>query len=411
MTKRKSFISFLITCCLMLSSLFVFTACGEDEPHKHEFSSAWSSNALYHWHASTCEHSDEVSDKARHDAGSWRTDDNQHWLVCSTCGYELSERENHTYENFVCECGKTSEDAAVRLITPNGQIEYFGGLTQEAINAAEEDSNFLLLKDLTITAALSVDKNITIDFNGHTVTAYNETDNRTLMAGGFDIAYRTSGARLSLYNGTLKTQKWGAWIQNGGYLLVGKDFTIHANTALLTNANAVTVVEQGSQVDIEGTVEVEGETFCVSGNGSVGDGGVTINVNDGARVIGGSAGIYMPNEGFLNIGAATVSGQTAVYIKAGNTTINGATLVANGKQADYVCRTNGADPTGDAIVLDSMGYPGGQPPKLTIVSAEITSENGVAIAIYKVNDNEYEFSNETGYEPKIEVLVNVTPVE
>ena len=40
--------------------------------HVHTFSSAWSTDASKHWHAATCEHTDEVSDKAEHSFGEWK---------------------------------------------------------------------------------------------------------------------------------------------------------------------------------------------------------------------------------------------------------------------------------------------------------------------------------------------------
>ena len=41
-----------------------FAAC---DAHKHTFSQDWTSDETYHWHAATCEHADEVSDKAEHE--------------------------------------------------------------------------------------------------------------------------------------------------------------------------------------------------------------------------------------------------------------------------------------------------------------------------------------------------------
>ena len=38
-------------------------------PHTHKYASTWSYDGTYHWHASTCGHTDAVSDKERHDFG------------------------------------------------------------------------------------------------------------------------------------------------------------------------------------------------------------------------------------------------------------------------------------------------------------------------------------------------------
>ena len=67
--------------------------------HTHTFSSAWSGNDTHHWHAASCEHTDEVSDFEAH---TWQDG------VCTIC-----ERvhEDHRYENGACTvCKKTHED-------------------------------------------------------------------------------------------------------------------------------------------------------------------------------------------------------------------------------------------------------------------------------------------------------------
>lgn len=51
---------------------FSMTACksscsgGQEPEHVHTFATEWESNATEHWHKATCEHTDEVSDKAAH---------------------------------------------------------------------------------------------------------------------------------------------------------------------------------------------------------------------------------------------------------------------------------------------------------------------------------------------------------
>ena len=46
-----------------------WSVCGSEQPskpHTHSFSDAWSHDVTYHWHAATCEHTNEVKDKAAH---------------------------------------------------------------------------------------------------------------------------------------------------------------------------------------------------------------------------------------------------------------------------------------------------------------------------------------------------------
>ena len=113
----------------------------------HTFSDAWSKDDTYHWHAATCGHTDEISEKAEHswDDGvitkqptctedgvmtytctvcektktadipatghtfseDWSYDDDYHWHA-ATCGDtdEVSGKAEHTWDNGVCSvCG------------------------------------------------------------------------------------------------------------------------------------------------------------------------------------------------------------------------------------------------------------------------------------------------------------------
>ena len=78
----KKFIS-LIVC--LLACVFIFSACSKDEPvdepHTHTYSDKWSFDQTYHWHAATCEHTDEVYGKSEHTIVNG---------VCSVCGNAIS---------------------------------------------------------------------------------------------------------------------------------------------------------------------------------------------------------------------------------------------------------------------------------------------------------------------------------
>ena len=93
--KKLVFFSFAI---LALTSL---VGCGStvQPPHAHTFSKEWSSDAEYHWHAATCEHTDLIKDKEAHkwDDGeridpSLGSEDIFVEYTCTVCGYK--KREN-----------------------------------------------------------------------------------------------------------------------------------------------------------------------------------------------------------------------------------------------------------------------------------------------------------------------------
>ena len=73
---KRKIVSILASFCIA-GSAFAFVGCG----HEHTFAEDWSKDATHHWHAATCEHTEEKSDYAEHDY----TDDAD--STCDTCGY------------------------------------------------------------------------------------------------------------------------------------------------------------------------------------------------------------------------------------------------------------------------------------------------------------------------------------
>ena len=66
--------------------------------HEHTFSSDWSKDATYHWHAATCEHTDQVSGKAEHTWNSGEvttpateTTEGVKTYTCTVCGQTKTE--------------------------------------------------------------------------------------------------------------------------------------------------------------------------------------------------------------------------------------------------------------------------------------------------------------------------------
>lgn len=73
---KKKIIAGLAMSFCFAAVMGIVSACGS---HTHTFADQWATDATYHWHAATCEHKDEVSDKDEH-AFTGNT--------CSVCGYE-----------------------------------------------------------------------------------------------------------------------------------------------------------------------------------------------------------------------------------------------------------------------------------------------------------------------------------
>ena len=115
--------------------------------HTHKFATDWTKDETYHWHAATCEHTTEVSGKAKHSFGDWivtkdpteeaegskertctvcgykatevieklahthkfaeewTSDSSGHWHA-ATCGHDVTDsKAEHQYTDGICECG------------------------------------------------------------------------------------------------------------------------------------------------------------------------------------------------------------------------------------------------------------------------------------------------------------------
>ncbi len=90
MKKHNLIFSIVTSFCLVLSAMFILTACGG---HKHSFASEWTYDTEYHWHSCTDKDCTEKSEYKKHDYSS-DTDP-----TCDTCGYERTFAEN----NIICE--------------------------------------------------------------------------------------------------------------------------------------------------------------------------------------------------------------------------------------------------------------------------------------------------------------------
>ena len=101
------------------------------EVHEHTFAEEWSSDETNHWHAATCEHKDEVIDRAEHTFGDWITTkepteeaEGSREQSCTVCEYTVSEviaKLEHTHKFATdwtkdetnhwkeCECGEKKD--------------------------------------------------------------------------------------------------------------------------------------------------------------------------------------------------------------------------------------------------------------------------------------------------------------
>ncbi len=301
--------------------------------------------------------------------------DNNNRIVISG-GTFSSDVTEYCVENYVTEKNdgntytvKPLKDVAVAQI---GE-KYYKSLTDAYAGANDsQNTEIILLKDYTIDKFIEIKKPIILNLGGNVLTS---------RSSGFDV-YKN----FTIKNGTLNTATWGVWTQNENVAFtLESDATINADCDTeLTNAAGVIAV-QGAVVNIKGTVTAK-HNFAVSGNGKAGWGNVKINIADKANIstTEDAPALYFPNTTSLNITGGTIIGGTGVYIKSGDVNISGGNITGNGPRVSYKFYGNGANSTGDALVVEKCKYPGGAP-EITITGGMFKSVNANAIGSYVGN--------------------------
>lgn len=278
-----------------------------------------------------------------------------------------------------------SFDAMVNL--SDGSVVYFNTLTQALNNYA----TVKLARDVSVTNAINLSGNRTIDFNGYDLTS---SADKAFDLTGFvtpikevDISFTNSGRDKSVITG-------GIDIVSQNYIFtftLGKNVEVRDNNPLFLQGNGndgcITANIYGSLV-----VEVESgeaEYAAIQGNGQAQYAGTVINIYDGALVDGNgnSAAIYHPQNGILNVYGGTVTGETGIYMKSGTLNISGGTISGTGEKAAYQYNGSGFVSTGEALVVDNCIYPGGVP-EVKITDGEFISTYADPIGSYKKSDDQ-----------------------
>ncbi|MBO5494826.1 MAG: hypothetical protein J5964_03800, partial [Eubacterium sp.] len=258
----------------------------------------------------------------------------------------------------------------------------------EALAAAQTGDTITLLKDVAVdsTIVLNDGRNITIDTNGNDITS-------TVRV--FEI--RHGGVTLT-GNGTVSTTASSAVAVYGSKNSADADyatFTLDEGTRISAPSGygamigANSKAAYGAKLTINGTINSQ---YGVYVNGNVQEPADKTNaaqVTIGGTVTASSENAAAYAAGYakwtVNDGAA-ITGGSGIYIKSGDLVVNGGTITATGAKTDYVFNSNGANGTGDAIIIDSCGYPGNVP-TVAINAGTVRSTNGKAVASYAKQDD------------------------
>ena len=292
---------------------------------------------------------------------------------CTVTGYTGYEAKSSTTDGVTT---YTQVEATFEITKSDNSKSYTNSfsLSQSGVTTIK------LLKDYTSTSCLNCgssmykNQSVTLDLGGKTLSV------NTSVKRNYCISV-LHGCTLTIKNGTLSMNPTSD-IKSNGIYIDGENSKVIIESDAIVNASGVSAVTIIGNATLEsaGTLSATG-SFAIAGNGSTGNGGYTVNITGGSVTSTDAPAIYHPNSGTVTISGGSITGATGIYQKSGTLNITGGAITGNGTKADYVHNGNGANATGDAVVIENCGYPGGAPVP-TISGGTFTSTNAKAVASY-----------------------------
>lgn len=265
---------------------------------------------------------------------------------------------------------------------------YFDNFNEAVEYAIENDKVLKLETNIEVSETITVAGDLTIDLNYCTITTthagalFKHTSGNFVVNNGCLI---TKGETFFVDTNADEDEDAIAELYLGEYLQIRSE-----NNCVYVRGKGASLV---TYADME-TSSTGVEVATIQGNGLLKNRIEKIHIA-GGRVVnnGGYEAIYAPQTGKVIVdNGAHIEGGVAIYLKSGNITINGGYFKATGERKDYEYFGNGSVLTGDALVIDACGYPGGNP-TVTIIDGIFESENGCGIGYYTYGDNKAVINN------------------
>lgn len=221
---------------------------------------------------------------------------------------------------------------------------------KSALSSEGNDISIKLGSDITLieNTRLENGKNITIDFNGHTLSVGENVKLGFLLVKG----------TLTLTGkGTLIGSNYGVELYNKGtgyedaILNVGTDVTVKGNVGIgIMEGNNYD--SKNITVNVSGKVEGNDFGVYIGGNIKNTDGNSNINIYDTANISASSEGVgaYLAGYGSTSIYGGTVTGGTAIEIRSGNLTVQNGSLNATGTY-NVQANNTGSSTAGIALAI------------------------------------------------------------
>ncbi len=212
------------------------------------------------------------------------------------------------------------------------------GPLADAIKHVKDGGTVTLNTNVDLTIPVNVEKKLTLNLNGKTITNNWTTDSSADYLVGV-----ARGGDLTIIDsvgmGAIKTDSVACGVK---VTLTGE------NTAEIP---AVLTVNGGT---------IQGKYYGISGNGTRHN--TTIVINGGlvrASDPDEGTGIYHPQDGSLTVNGGTISGNTGIEIRSGSLTVTGGDISGGGSEPSLVNNAGGttASNTGIAVAQHTTGKP------------------------------------------------------
>ncbi len=277
-------------------------------------------------------------------------------------------------------------------------------------DALYADNVITLIKNVTLTSNLEIDKNITIDLGDDFVITFNTANQGIVLKDGGNLTLKgtgevkntagtsalidvQAGATLnvegSVILNNLSTGKETPAIMINGTdgkttaVTVGKDVTIKSAAYGLVVGKASADSAPGVTVNMAGTWETEGYVAKVNGTIKYASKAPVINVEEGTYKSAKSTALYASGYATWNIKGGSVEGAQAVEVRSGNVNISGGTFKGTNPKAGGTGFT-GANATknGSALIVKHVAnYEEAKRINLNVTGGTFTSEKSYAMYI------------------------------
>ena len=269
---------------------------------------------------------------------------------------------------------------AVQLVDADGNSVAAYDSVSAGIEEATDGQTAILLADATNYGSAFVSADITVDFNGKTVT--NNANPMILVQGSADVVLKNGAIACSAFGedaiwaaGSSKLALNSMTLTSSAkktavlWAYGNAEVTIDKDSSIITTGSGPAIFF-GSQYDnadatptvnIYGRVEGDNAAYLITGNGSY-NGTSYINIYDGANVKAGKLAMFLPQMCEVNMEGGTVEGYCGIGIKSGTLNISGGQVLGVGTSSDISddnSSGNGMSYDGSAILIDShTGYKG-----------------------------------------------------